>query len=140
MLSFRQVKLEFLTIFHHYLILISQDKNNTGLNLKLQERLNSNPNSRCTLVSDCIHFITPGSRNVFLDVKKNKCHFLVCKTIKNHCKISEQPNIYLKDAIREDFRKTGKCNLQMAKGTFMPVVSTFALMKNSPYTKTINQG
>ncbi|EFX82357.1 hypothetical protein DAPPUDRAFT_316873 [Daphnia pulex] len=96
---------------------VISDKNNTGLNLKLHERLNSNPNSRCTLASDCINFITPGSKNVFLEA-----------------------SVYLKDAIREDFKKTGKCNLQMAKGTFMPVVSTFALSKNSPYTKNVNQG
>jgi hypothetical protein len=42
--------------------------NNTGLYTKLGERLNSFPESRCTLVSDCIKFVTPGSNNVFLDV------------------------------------------------------------------------
>ncbi len=48
----------------------SQNQNNTGLLLKLRERLDSNPNSRCILVSDCIRFIKPGSRNVFMDVKR----------------------------------------------------------------------
>ncbi|XP_046642731.1 ionotropic receptor 21a-like [Daphnia pulicaria] len=96
---------------------IISNKNNTGLNLKLLERLNSNPNSRCTFASDCINMVIPGSRNVFVDA-----------------------SIYLQDAIRDGFQKTGKCNLQIAKGTFMPVFSTFALPKNSPHTKSIDQG
>ncbi len=47
---------------------------------------------------------------------------------------------YVKDAIKADFEKTGKCNLQMAKEGFMTSFATLALQKNSPYTKSINQG
>ncbi|EFX82354.1 hypothetical protein DAPPUDRAFT_241432 [Daphnia pulex] len=47
---------------------------------------------------------------------------------------------YQKDAIRGDYKKTGKCNLQIAKELFKEIVSSFALQKNSPYTKSISQG
>jgi hypothetical protein len=51
-----------------------------------------------------------------------------------------QAKNYQKDAIRDDFKKTGKCNLQIAKELFTQIVSSFALQKNSPYTKSISQG
>ncbi|EFX82160.1 hypothetical protein DAPPUDRAFT_316758 [Daphnia pulex] len=91
--------------------------NSTGMYKKLRERLNSNPNSRCTLVSDCIKLITPGSRNVFVDAKA-----------------------YLMDSIRAEFKKTGKCNLQIAKEGILTTYGTLVLPKNSPFTKSINQG
>jgi hypothetical protein len=48
--------------------------------------------------------------------------------------------VYLKDEVRQDFWKTGKCNLQIANGLFMTGVTTLALPKNSPYTISINRG
>ena len=56
--------------FHQIKFQYSQNNSNTSLLLKLRERLYSNPNSRCILTADCIRFITPGSRNVFMDVKE----------------------------------------------------------------------
>ncbi|EFX82115.1 hypothetical protein DAPPUDRAFT_241203 [Daphnia pulex] len=47
---------------------------------------------------------------------------------------------FAKDAIKVEFNRTGKCNLQFATEGFATIVSTFALPKQSPYTKTINQG
>lgn len=47
---------------------------------------------------------------------------------------------YLRDAIRGDFKKTGKCNYQLAKDGFSSAMISFALQKNSKYTETINQG
>ncbi|KAI9559660.1 hypothetical protein GHT06_013665 [Daphnia sinensis] len=49
-------------------------------------------------------------------------------------------NIYHLDAIREDFQRTKKCNLQLARDGFISILTTFALPKGSPYTKTISQG
>ncbi|EFX82353.1 hypothetical protein DAPPUDRAFT_241433 [Daphnia pulex] len=49
-------------------------------------------------------------------------------------------NVYLKDVIRNDFKKTGTCNLQLAKEGFIAVMSSLVLPKNSPYTQTISQG
>ena len=47
---------------------------------------------------------------------------------------------YHKDAIAEHFKRTGKCNLQLGKEGLMNVMGSFALQKNSEYTKTVNQG
>ncbi|XP_046642705.1 ionotropic receptor 21a-like [Daphnia pulicaria] len=99
------------------ILIISLNRTCTGMYKKLGERLNSNPNSRCTLVSDCIKLITPGSRNVFVDAK-----------------------VYLMDAIRAEFKKTGKCNLQIAKEGILTTYATLVLSKHSPFTKSINQG
>ena len=51
-----------------------------------------------------------------------------------------QASAYLRDAIRGDFKKTGKCNYQLAKDGFPSAIISFALQKNSKYTETINQG
>nr|CAH0101879.1 unnamed protein product [Daphnia galeata] len=96
---------------------LSMNPNATGLFLKLGKKLRSSANSRCKLKSECISAVTPESRNVYVD-----------------------PVNFLKDVIKEDFNKTGKCNLQLAKEGFMPTATSFALPKNSPYTKTINRG
>ncbi|XP_046641479.1 ionotropic receptor 93a-like [Daphnia pulicaria] len=61
--------------------------------------------------------MTPGSRNVFVDAKA-----------------------FVLDEIRKDYIKTGKCNFQIAKESFISATASFALPKNSPYTPTINQG
>ena len=47
---------------------------------------------------------------------------------------------YHKDAIADNFKRTGKCNLQLGKEGLMNVMGSFALQKNSEYTKTVNQG
>ncbi|XP_057365455.2 glutamate receptor ionotropic, delta-1-like [Daphnia carinata] len=96
--------------------LISESPN-TSIFSKLRARVNSFPDSRCTLVADCIRLVNPGSRKVFIDA-----------------------NIYHLDAIREDFQRTKKCNLQLARDGFISIITTFALPKGSPYTKTISQG
>ncbi|XP_046459985.1 ionotropic receptor 93a-like [Daphnia pulex] len=44
------------------------------------------------------------------------------------------------DIILENFKKTGKCNLQLGKESLVNVMGSFALPKNSKYTKTVNQG
>jgi ionotropic glutamate receptor len=44
------------------------------------------------------------------------------------------------DAIREDFKKTGKCRLQLARDGFSNALVSFALPKNSKFTKTISKG
>jgi hypothetical protein len=36
---------------------------------KLRKRLDSSPNARCNLTSECIRLITPGSKNVYIDVR-----------------------------------------------------------------------
>jgi hypothetical protein len=59
---------------------------------------------------------------------------------KNCNLLTIQAIVYLQDEIRKDFKKTGKCNFQKAKEGFIGVSSSFALAKNSPYTKSISQG
>jgi len=44
------------------------------------------------------------------------------------------------DAIRENFEKTGKCNLQIARDSYLTLFAVMALQKNSPYTDSINIG
>ncbi len=51
-----------------------------------------------------------------------------------------QASAYQLDAIREDFKKTGKCNLQMAREGFAFAMISFALPKKRQYTKTISKG
>jgi hypothetical protein len=57
----------------------TQTANDTGLYKTLQKRLDSIPNSRCTLPSECIQSVKPGLRNVFSEVK-----FLICKKQCSH--------------------------------------------------------
>lgn len=47
---------------------------------------------------------------------------------------------YIKDAIKGNYERTRKCNLQMAKEGFMQSYATLALQKNSPHTKIISLG
>ncbi|EFX82352.1 hypothetical protein DAPPUDRAFT_241436 [Daphnia pulex] len=47
---------------------------------------------------------------------------------------------FVLDEIRKDYKKTGKCNFQIAKESFLSATASFALPKNSPYTPTISQG
>ncbi|EFX87004.1 hypothetical protein DAPPUDRAFT_235850 [Daphnia pulex] len=47
---------------------------------------------------------------------------------------------YHKDVILENFKKTGKCNLQLGKESLVNVMGSFALTKNSKYTTTVNRG
>ncbi|XP_046449191.1 ionotropic receptor 93a-like [Daphnia pulex] len=91
--------------------------NNNTLFATLRRKLDSTPNSRCVMPFECLRNIKPEHRNVYIE-----------------------PNVYLKDAIRNDFKKTGKCNLQMAKERFIGIMSSFALPKTSPHTKIITQG
>ncbi|XP_046449196.1 glutamate [NMDA] receptor subunit 1-like [Daphnia pulex] len=91
--------------------------NYTGLFRNLRKKIDSFPNSRCATASDCIRPIKPESKIVLLEA-----------------------NVYLKDAIRNDFKKTGKCNLQIAKEEFIAIMSTLVLQKNSPYTQSMQQG
>jgi hypothetical protein len=44
------------------------------------------------------------------------------------------------DAIRENFEKTGKCSLQIARDRYLTLFVVMALQKKSPYTNTINIG
>ena len=44
-----------------------QNPNASGI--KLANKLNSFPDSRCKFISDCLSVITPGSRNVYVHVK-----------------------------------------------------------------------
>ncbi len=63
------------------------------------------------------------------------------KTIfKNFKNFHFQAKKYLKDYVADDFKRTGKCNLQVARDGFITLSLTFALPKNSPYTNTINRG
>ncbi|XP_059352708.1 glutamate receptor ionotropic, kainate 2-like isoform X1 [Daphnia carinata] len=93
------------------------NNNWTGFYEKIRIRVNSFPDSRCVLVSDCIKFISPGSRNVFVDGAP-----------------------YQLDAIKEDFEKTGKCNLQLARNSYSTLPLAMALPKHSPYTNPISKG
>nr|CAH0101813.1 unnamed protein product [Daphnia galeata] len=93
------------------------NNNWTGFYEKIRDRIKSYPQSRCTLVSECIDLVKPGLRNVFIDAEA-----------------------YQKDAIKENFEKTGQCNLQMARDSYMTVYAVMALQKNSPYTNSINKG
>ncbi|XP_046448343.1 ionotropic receptor 93a-like isoform X2 [Daphnia pulex] len=95
----------------------TSEPNGTGIFFKLGNKLKSFPNSGRCVLSECASQITPGSRNVFAHAVN-----------------------YLKDVIKEDFEKSGKCNLQIAKEGFMPIRVSFALQHNSPYTKSINKG
>jgi hypothetical protein len=90
------------------------------------------PNSRCAFASECIQSVKPGLTNVFMDVKFKFVSLL--KTKQNNLKITTkiltfrtQAKNYQKDAIREDYKKTGKCNLQIAKELYRQTVSSFAL-------------
>ncbi|XP_046449207.1 ionotropic receptor 93a-like [Daphnia pulex] len=93
------------------------DPNATGVFLKLRNNIDSFPNSRCNLISQCLSLITPGSRNTFADSRN-----------------------FQMDAIKRNFEKTGKCGLQMAGDCFLSLPVNFALQKHSPYTETINKG
>ncbi|EFX82122.1 hypothetical protein DAPPUDRAFT_241220 [Daphnia pulex] len=93
------------------------DPNATGVFLKIKKNLNSTPNSRCNLVSECISWVTPGSRKVFADARSQQL-----------------------DAIKDNYEKTGKCGLQLAKECFMSTTVGMALQKHSRYTDTINMG
>ncbi|EFX82186.1 hypothetical protein DAPPUDRAFT_241335 [Daphnia pulex] len=97
--------------------LLLKRNNNTGVFLKIQKKLDSYANSRCALASDCIQSVASGSRNVYFESKN-----------------------YLKDAIRTEFKRTGKCKLQLAKEGFTGVTSSFALQKFSPYTQSTTRG
>lgn len=46
------------------------------------------------------------------------------------------------DAIKDNYEKTGKCGLQLAKKCFMSTTAAagIALQKHSRYTDTINMG
>lgn len=44
------------------------------------------------------------------------------------------------DAIKDNYEKTGKCGLQLAKECFMSTTAGMALQKHSRYTDTINMG
>jgi hypothetical protein len=57
---------------NNYIIFFRQKKKDPGL--KVANKLNSFPDSRCKSRSECISLITPGSRNVFVTVK----YFVVC--------------------------------------------------------------
>ncbi|EFX82168.1 hypothetical protein DAPPUDRAFT_241316 [Daphnia pulex] len=106
------------TPINHPLIDSVYDTNNyMGLFRNLRKKIDSFPNSRCATASDCIRPIKPESKIVLLEA-----------------------NIYLKDAIRKNLKKTGKCNLQIAKEEFIAIMSTLVLQKNSPYTQSIQQG
>ncbi|XP_046641006.1 ionotropic receptor 93a-like [Daphnia pulicaria] len=89
----------------------------TGFYEKLRDRINNFPQSRCTLVSECIDLVKPGSKNVFADA-----------------------GVYQMDAIKEDYEKTGQCNFQLAKEDFNHFFASMSLPKNSRYTDTINKG
>ncbi|XP_046449181.1 ionotropic receptor 93a-like [Daphnia pulex] len=91
--------------------------NFTGLFATLRKKLDAVPNSRCVSPSECIRLMTPGSRNVFVDAKA-----------------------FVLDEIRKDYKKTGKCNFQIAKESFISATASFALPKNSPYTPVISRG
>ena len=51
-----------------------------------------------------------------------------------------QAKTYLNVYVEEDFRKTGKCNLQIARDGFLSMSLSYALPKHSPYTNTISIG
>jgi hypothetical protein len=109
-----------------------QNNNQRGVFAALRERLDSLPNSRCAFASECIQSVKPGLRNVFMDVKLKFVSLL--KTKQNNLKITTkiltfrtQAKNYQKDAIRGDYKKTGKCNLQIAKELYRQTVSSFAL-------------
>nr|CAH0113367.1 unnamed protein product [Daphnia galeata] len=91
--------------------------NQTGFFETLRKKLDNFPNSRCALPAECINLVKPGLRNVYTDA-----------------------NVYLKDAIRNDFKKTGKCNLELAKEGFIGIMSTLTLPKKSPFTQSLTKG
>ncbi|EFX82390.1 hypothetical protein DAPPUDRAFT_316803 [Daphnia pulex] len=84
---------------------------------KLRTKMDSFPNSNCGSMSACAEAVKSEYRNVFLDA-----------------------NVYLKDVIKTDFKKTGKCNYQLTKEEFRTIMSSLALQKNSRYTQSIQQG
>ncbi len=51
-----------------------------------------------------------------------------------------QAKSYQMNALKEVFKKTGKCSMQLAKDIFLGFHVTLALPKNSFYTKTVSQG
>ncbi|XP_046449208.1 ionotropic receptor 93a-like [Daphnia pulex] len=97
-------------------ILVS-NPNATPIYIKLKKKLDTFPNSRCNLVSECINLITPGSRNTFVDGRS--AHL---------------------ETIKKKFEETKRCDLQLAKEPFLGGYASFALQKNSRYTDTINKG
>jgi ionotropic glutamate receptor len=109
------------------LIKRKKDSNATGVFTKLRKNVDSFPNSRCYLISQCLSLITPGSRNTFAEV----VFFFNVKL---------QARSYQLGIIKDNFDKTGKCGLQLAGDCFLSLPVTFALQKRSPYTETINRG
>ena len=41
--------------------------------------------------------------------------------------------------MKDDFRGTGKCNVEMGKENFMELQVSWAVQKNSPFKDTLNQ-
>ncbi|XP_046657357.1 uncharacterized protein LOC124350615 isoform X2 [Daphnia pulicaria] len=90
---------------------------NDGLFKQLGDKLRTQPLSYCTKRQDCIDLVKSGSYAYLQGL------FIVA------------------NAVEEDFRATGKCNLAIAKET-EPISGSvgWALSKNSPYIKIFSKG
>ena len=50
-------------------------------------------------------------------------------------------NAFILDAIGNDWKKTGHCDLAITKESFLLIlISGFVLQKNSPYTEDFSRG
>jgi hypothetical protein len=54
-----------------------QKNDTTAIYREIAKRLDSKSISRCAYISECIQKVTPGSRNIFMEVKCNECHTLI---------------------------------------------------------------
>ncbi|KAK4013130.1 hypothetical protein OUZ56_025370 [Daphnia magna] len=89
----------------------------TGFLKFLGDRLRDYPKSRCNATKHCVELVKSGS-HVY----------------------SSGVNSFLYGAIREDYKATGQCNLQLERENFMNLQISWALPKQSQHLKYLNHG
>lgn len=111
---------------------------------KLLERIDSVPNARCLISSECTQLVNPQAKNVFLDESFNLYFkYLIFCYNSHYITVTYfllQGKPYVLDAIKERYEKTGKCELQLSNEGLYNYIVVFALPKYSPYTPFINKG
>ncbi|KAI9553543.1 hypothetical protein GHT06_021461 [Daphnia sinensis] len=96
-------------------IINTQDK--TGIFKQLRDKLMAFPKTRCYGASDCVALVKDGP-NV----------------------VHGNAYVYVADYMINDFKLTGKCNFQVARESFWPIIVGFGLQKGSRYLEPINKG
>ncbi|XP_032795392.1 glutamate receptor 1-like [Daphnia magna] len=96
---------------------IMNTREKTGIFKQLRDKLMAFPKTRCYGASDCVALVKDGP-NV----------------------VHGNAFVYVADYMINDFKITGKCNFQVARESFWPIIVGFGLQKRSRYTEPINKG